>query len=388
MKQLVVTGSFPYYNHTFVNRQVASTIAAGHQVQVLAPTTGDPLGEAEAERLGIPRSCRIYLNYLKLPPFSWNPLRFTPSVISAADRKTYGIQLAERRKTFFSRLLRNPSLRDLDLIHAHFAGWAYEVAIPLGNLLKVPVTVTVHNGELPQMSPEYLRAIQQRAARVILVSEEWKNIWVGKTGTDEKLTVVPNGVELPPPTPHANKAPLTLITVSRLIKAKRIEDGLIALKALMDMGIECRYEIIGVGPEESALRATAAQLDLANRLKFHGKLANREVMDKLLAADILLHPSEAESFGIAVVEGMAASLPVVAACTEPVEAILEHGEAGFLYAPGDTESLVRCLATLAKDLVMRQTFGAKGYEVAKTKYSWQAHMARMMNVWERAKPGC
>jgi glycosyltransferase involved in cell wall biosynthesis len=382
MKQLVVTGSFPYYNHTFVNHQVASTIAAGHDVQVLAPMTGDLLGETEADRLGISQACRIYLDYLKLPMFSLELQRFTPRIVKAADRKTYGIKMSERRKTFFSRLIRHQSLKDLDIIHAHFAGWAYEVAIPLGKLLNVPVTVTIHNVELPKMPADYLRVIQRDAARVILVSEEWKRIWANKTGATDKLIVVANGVDVPPPAQHATSGPLSIITVARMVREKRIHEGLSAVAALWRKGIDCRYEIIGTGPEEAALKALATELGIVDRVMFHGKMPNDEVMKKLVAADILLHPSEAESFGIAVIEGMAASLPVVAARTRPVEAILEQSEAGFLYNPGDMESLIHRLESLADSQDRRQVFGAKAYDIAKTNYSWQVHMTKMMQIWQ------
>ena len=59
MKQLVVAGSFPFTSQTFVTREVASTLKAGHDVHVLAPTTGDAMGEEFCARVGFPLGAKV-----------------------------------------------------------------------------------------------------------------------------------------------------------------------------------------------------------------------------------------------------------------------------------------------------------------------------------------
>jgi glycosyltransferase involved in cell wall biosynthesis len=384
MKQLVVTGSFPYYNHTFVNHQVASTLAAGHDVQILAPCHGDALGESEAACLGIPRENRIYLDCCKSPLFTPDLMRFSSPIRAAANQQVFGRKLAERRKSFFCTLARRESLRDLDIIHAHFAGWAYEVALPLGNLLRVPVTVTIHNGELPNMQPDYLRAIHEQAARIVLVSEEWKRIWIEKTGRTDKLAVVPNGVDL---TDHRHPAPgeqIRLITVSRLVPGKRVQDGLMAIRRLLDLGVDCRYDIVGEGGEAEALKRLATELDLGDRVAFHGILPNSTVKAMMAESSILLHPSESESFGVVVIEGMSASLPVVVGNSKPMAEILEHGVSGFMYPPGDVERMTSHLADLCASPERRLAMGNAGQEVVEARYAWDIHMRRMFDLWDGA----
>lgn len=381
MKQLVVTGSFPYYNHTFVNHQVASTIAAGHDVQILSPSTGDALGETEAARLGISLERCIYLDAQKCPLFTPSVKRFSSAIRAAAKSNYYGRQLAERRKSFFCNLIKQERLLNLDIIHAHFSGWAYEVAIPLGKLLGVPVTVTIHNVELPYMRADYLREIHENVARVVLVSEEWKKIWTEKTGFTDKLSVIPNGVDLMvPPVPVAGGR-IKIITVSRLVPNKRIQDGLMAVRQLIDQGIDCEYEIIGSGGEESDLKKLSTQLEIDDRVIFHGILPNSKVKERMSNANILLHPSESESFGIAVIEGMSASMPVVAGNSKPVMEIVEHGISGFLYPPGNINQMVGYLADLCKSSEKRAAFGKEGYQAVRLKYSWDIHMAQMISLW-------
>ena len=123
MRQLVVSGSFPFTSQTFVTREVASTLKAGHDVHVLAPTTGDAMGEEFCARVGFPTMRVIYRNYLRYPIVSADLHRFTPRVTEAAMREVYGFVLGERRKSYFCDLIKDPRIRSADLIHAHFVGW-------------------------------------------------------------------------------------------------------------------------------------------------------------------------------------------------------------------------------------------------------------------------
>ncbi len=339
MKQLVVAPSFPFSSHTFVTREVASALHSGDDVWVLAPSTGDEMGEEFCARVGFPVDRVIYLNYARCKLMSPDPLRFRPSVARAAMREVYGRLLAERRKTFFAALMRDHRLRGVDLIHAHFIGWGYRVAVPLAHLMGVPVTVTAHEVELPDMEPDLLRYVQEGAQLVTVVSSEYIRHWVGLTGTADKLRLVHNGVELSEFSGLTARQVLEpkrvrLVSVSRLVPHKRIADGIRAVRKLLDMGIDVEYVVVSDGPERATLESLREELGVGDRVRLCGFLPRNEVVTELLAADILLHPSEAEGFGVAVVEGMAAGLPVVVARSGGVQDIVEHGRFGYLYEPG------------------------------------------------------
>ena len=148
MKRLVVTGSFPFATHTFVIREVASAHAGGDDIFVLAPDDGDKIGDEFRAKLGFPADRAIYLNYTRCAPFSLDPNWLRGEINRAGMRGYYGWLLAGRRKTFFCKLISDPRLRNLDLIHAHFAAWAFNVAAPLADILRVPLTIGAHDAEL------------------------------------------------------------------------------------------------------------------------------------------------------------------------------------------------------------------------------------------------
>ena len=389
MKQLVVAPSFPFSSHTFVTREVASSLHSGDDVWVLAPSTGDAMGEEFCSQVGFPRDRVIYLNYLRCRPFSLDLTRFSRSIAKAAMPEVYGRVLGEQRKTFFARLLRDERLRNIDLIHAHFIGWGYRVAVPLATLMGVPVTVTAHEVELPDLAPADLRYVQENAQVITVVSSEYLKHWVKLTGSEDRLRVVHNGVDLSEfgelhERPELDGRRVRLVSVSRLVPHKRIADGIKAVRRLVDEGIDVEYAVISDGPERPALEALRADLDLTDRVRLCGFLPRKKVVEELLHADILVHPSEAEGFGVAVTEGMAAGLPTVVARSGGVLDIVAHGRSGYLYEPGDLNSLVGHIASLAKNKDMRLAFGRVGREIAEAQFSWEHHMKEMCRAWQDA----
>jgi glycosyltransferase involved in cell wall biosynthesis len=165
---------------------------------------------------------------------------------------------------------------------------------------------------------------------------------------------------------------------------KRIADGIKAVRRLVDEGIDVEYAVISDGPERPALESLRADLDLTDRVRLCGFLPRKKVVEELLHADILVHPSEAEGFGVAVTEGMAAGLPTVVARSGGVLDIVAHGRSGYLYEPGDLNSLVGHIASLAKNKDMRLAFGRVGREIAEAQFSWEHHMKEMCRAWQDA----
>jgi len=343
-----------------------------------------------ADRLGLNGEDVIYLDAPSCRLWAPGFRRYTRALRQAAMRGHFGRLLAERRKTFFENLLRMPRMRHVELIHAHFMGWAFEVAVPLGQLLNVPVTLTAHNVDLPRRRLPELVYLQHNAARIVLVSQEYLRIWAERTGSSDRLTVVSNGIDLSEfPTGSVPKIPrkgLKIISIGRLVAGKRTADALVALARLRAQGLEFEYVAIGEGPERAALEQLTGQLGLGDRVTFRGVMPHEAVIRELGASDILIHPSEWESFGIAVAEAMAAQVAVVAARSPGPSDIVDHGVTGFLYEPGDIEALTLHVQLLARDPALRRRCGELGHARVVERFSWDAHMARMLDIWRDSLP--
>ena len=387
MKQLVVAPCFPFSTHTFLTREVAETVARGHDVLILAPDDGDAAGHVLANRLKLDMERVIYLDVSKMPLFSADWRRFSARLRKAAQRKEYGHRLAAQRKTYFSRLLRNPQLTAVQLIHAHWTGWAYEIAMPLSRLLGVPYTLTAHDGHLASKPNDQLRLLQNSAAAITLPSNAWREIWQKKTGSNDRLHVLPNAVdtgEFHRGGLQSESGTLNILTIGRLIPSKRVEDGLHAVQRLMSLGVSCRYTVVGAGPELQSMIQLATRLNIDSHIDFLGAQSHDRVLSELSRCDIYLHPSASESFGVAVIEAMAAFLPVIAAESAGTKDTVVPGVTGLLYRPGDIDALVNALLKLSRHPELRSIWGDAGRARAETLYGWNGRMNFLCTLWDQA----
>lgn len=228
----------------------------------------------------------------------------------------------------------------------------------------------VHNDhasvDLPRTAHRALltRLMARRLALVIVVSEPQRELWLKFGCTPGRVAVIANGVEIPdrPASRSTLRSELGIpssavvaVSVASLKPWKHVDDfvrGVIeARKACPElMGL-----VVGEGPERAVVES-AARRDPGIRI-----LGVRDDVGRILhAADLLVLTSEAEAFPMAIIEGMAAGLPVIATRVGAVPSLVTEGETGVLVSPGDPESLVEALIRLARDDAARVAMGRLG----------------------------
>ncbi len=176
----------------------------------------------------------------------------------------------------------------------------------------------------------------------------------------------------------AGEADFLVGTVGRLERLKGQAVGLEAVARLAHAGVAVRYVLVGDGPERAALAeaALAAGLDVA----FLGHRSDVPVV--LAGLDALLHPSWTESFGMVVVEGLLAGLPVVATDVGAAAAILADGRYGRLVPPGDAAAMTAALLGLARLApAERRRLGAEGRDHARKHFSLSDMVLRTADVY-------
>ena len=129
----------------------------------------------------------------------------------------------------------------------------------------------------------------------------------------------------------------------------------------------------------NALHVQARRLSVQGRLRFPGHLPPERIVTEI---DVLVHPTEFESFGRVVVEAMAAGVPVVGARGGGVAEIVDHGESGLLFEPNDPLDLARCVEKLSTNRELANRLGACGRERAQREYDIGATTRRVAEVYQ------
>jgi N-acetyl-alpha-D-glucosaminyl L-malate synthase BshA len=137
-----------------------------------------------------------------------------------------------------------------------------------------------------------------------------------------------------------------LVHLSNFRPVKRVTD-VVEVFARIAPIIPSRLLLIGDGPERSAAEFLAMKHGIADRVDFLGKQEN--VNELLALADIMLMPSEMESFGLAALEAMACRVPAIATNVGGVPELIEHQHNGLLYEVGDIDGMAAGALSLLTD---------------------------------------
>jgi phosphatidylinositol alpha 1,6-mannosyltransferase len=154
----------------------------------------------------------------------------------------------------------------------------------------------------------------------------------------------------------------TVLFVGRLDQEKRV-DELIRAMAALPHDLAAALEIVGDGGRRAEWTALAADLGLANRVRFRGFVSEPELLAAYARAAVFCMPGIAELQSIATLEAMAAGTPVVAADAMALPHLVRPGRNGRLYRPGDVAELSTRLAALLRYAGLRRRMGAASREL-------------------------
>ena len=141
-----------------------------------------------------------------------------------------------------------------------------------------------------------------------------------------------------------------------------------------------RLVVVGWGEDEPALRRQAADLGISDRVLFLGK---RPDVPRLLAAfDVFAFSSIHEGQGIALLEAMAAGVPIVATAADGIPEMVRHEETGLLVAPRDEAALAAAILRLARDAYLRTRLTAAATRVVESEYSVESAAARYGRLYD------
>jgi glycosyltransferase involved in cell wall biosynthesis len=245
------------------------------------------------------------------------------------------------------------------------------------------------------VAPLLIRA----ADRVCVLSADHANSvpYLRRTGErrPEKLIEMPNGVDAELFSPGDSKLRERLgipaaafvaafvATLDRAHHFKRLDVAIQAVAGLGDPNVH--LVVAGGGDLLDGFRGAAATAGVGDRVHFLDAVPHAELPNVLRAADVFLLTTEPpESFGIVLIEAMAAGLPAIATDYPGVRAVIDDAETGLLVPRGDPAAVAAALGELADDPERRRTMGARGREKAVREWSWPRLVERMDAAYAEA----
>lgn len=280
--------------------------------------------------------------------------------------------------TLASKMTEVARYHALDVLHVHYAiPHAASAYLAKQMLLPDPISVitTLHGtditlvGQLPSFFP-LTKFVIEKSDAVTAVSSFLRDETERVFGVGREIEVIRNFVDtqvfVPRPDLRANN-PLTepgvplLIHASNFRKVKNLP-GVLRTFARVRAERPCVLALVGDGPERGPAQLLAQELGVEGDVRF---LGGQETMEELLAmADVLLLPSETESFGLVALEAMSCATPVVASDRGGLPEVVRDGETGFLHDPDDTEGMAHAAGRLLEDRALARRMGERGREIA------------------------
>ena len=167
-----------------------------------------------------------------------------------------------------------------------------------------------------------------------------------------------------------------LVHLSNFRPVKRVLD-VIETFARVSQALPARLLMIGDGPDRSAAEFLAIRLGIGDRVDFVGKQEN--VNELLGLSDLMLMPSELESFGLAALEAMACRVPAVATRVGGVPELIEDGINGLLYEIGDVEGMAAGAISILSDPALLERMSSAARHTAQDHFC----ASRIIPLYER-----
>lgn len=285
-----------------------------------------------------------------------------------------------------------------DVIHAHFPNPLADLAV-IRAPSHIPVVVHWHSDIVRQKAVLRLYkpiqdAMLRRANRIVVATPQHLEYsdWLGPW--QHKVEVIPFGLDLDrfaaTPTTEAKAATfrqgvgdrIVFLNIGRLVgyKGQRY-----AIEALPSVPSALLW-LVGTGPLESELRQLAAQLGVADRVRFWGDVPDADLPALLHACDVFLFPSITpnEAFGLVLVEAMACAKPLVACnLRSGVPYVCRSQDNGLVVPPMDPVSLASAMEELIGSTDLRRRLGQRGQSRARGEFSKSSMIARHLSLFRK-----
>ncbi len=289
----------------------------------------------------------------------------------------------------------------LDLLHVHYA-IPHSVSAYLARAMlrprRVPFVTTLHGTDITLVGIDrsYLpitRFSIEESNAVTAISEYLRQVTLKELDVHRPIEMIPNFVNcdvFQPAKDNSRREEFApgnekvLVHLSNFRPVKRVPD-VIEIFALVRKEIPAKLLMIGDGPDRATAEWMVHQNGLASAVTFLGKQS--QVQELLNCADLMLLPSDLESFGLAVLEAMACGVPAVCSRVGGVPEVVRDGVEGYLVTPRDTKTMAARALEILTDPGRQERMGKAARERALSQFCSTRIIPLYEKLYERVIAG-
>ncbi len=276
----------------------------------------------------------------------------------------------------------------LDIVHAHYAvphataAFLAKQILSSGPPSRVPkIITTLHGTDITLLGNDtsYAETVAfsiDASDGVTAVSESLKADTYGALRVRSDIRVIPNFLDCA----QHHRVPVTdalrrrichngiekiVIHISNFRPVKRA-DAVVKIFKKIHERVHARLLLVGEGPDLDRALRVAREIGVGSQVEALGE--QDQVQALLSVSDVLLLPSETESFGLAALEAMACEVPVVASRVGGLPEVITDGETGFLHPPQDLDGMAASAVRLLTDDTLHRRIARAGRQLVETKF--------------------
>jgi colanic acid/amylovoran biosynthesis glycosyltransferase len=401
MRIAYLTGEYPRATDTFIQREIAGLRNLGVEVHTFSvrPTGTEHIvgPEQQSERDRTTTLLPPHLPHLLQAHFSLllrSPRRYAQGLRLAWVGRSPGLKALLYQLFYFieaGTLAHTLQQRQIQHLHNHLADSSCTVAMLAATLSGIRFSFTIHGPAI--FFEPYRWRLDLKVKQALFVScisyycrsqlmllsspEQWSKLHIVHCGVDpQRFTPVVHQ-------PNCKR----LLYTGRLSAAKGLPILFEALGQVVSQHPDLVLTLVGDGPDRKTLETLAADLQLSPYLKFVGYQSQDAVCQYLHNSDIFVLPSFSEGLPVALMEALAAGVPVVTTAIAGISELVENGINGYLVPPGTVEPLKKRLIQLLEDADLRQRMGQAGRMTVEQEFNLAHEVPWLKHIMEAALSG-
>ena len=298
-----------------------------------------------------------------------------------------------------SKMIDVAKYHDLDILHVHYAiphaTSAFLAKQILAPTKDIKVITTLHGTDvtLVGLEPSFLPLVKfsiEQSDYVTSVSRFLQMKTYTMYNIEKEIQVITNFVDVEKFSrkencqfrekfaPHGEKI---LVHVSNFRTVKRVPD-VIRIFDMVRRSVPSKLVLVGDGPDRSECERLARELGIVDDIRFLGK---QTLLPEILSAsDLMLMPSQSESFGLSALEAMACSVPVVSSSAGGLPELVVHGETGYIAELGDVQRMAKYATELLSDDRKLELFSQNARKRAVEKFRVELIVPQYEKLYEEA----